>query len=293
MIVTFHGVRGSIATPGPDTVKYGGNTSCVHVKLKNGADLILDSGTGIRNLGASLAQGGHPLYVLLSHRHWDHIQGFPFFLPVYQKDRHIQIYSGAEGDDDVLSILRQMDGATFPVQAGQLPSQVENLSNRTLHDHLAASDVTLKVKPLNHPGGGRAFFIEEDGVSVAYVTDNELDPPGQVSTTYDEWVSFCHGVDMLIHDAQYTEEDMPHKHGWGHSLISQVRKLAVDAEARSLVMFHHDPERRDIELEEIERENEIYFRGVKLPTRSIVSFEGLSVKMTASNRSGKHTLEIL
>lgn len=294
MVVTFHGVRGSIPSPGPETVRYGGNTSCVHVKLNNGIDLILDSGTGIRTLGASLVQQDDPLYLLLSHRHWDHIQGFPFFLPIYQKERQIHIYSGAEAGDDVLSILRQMDGATFPVRAGHLPAIVENLTSDTLESHLQASCIVLSTQSLNHPGGGRAFRIEEDGVSIAYVTDNELDPPGQVTTRYEQWVSFCHRVDLLVHDAQYVKADMPHKHGWGHSLISQVRQLALDAEVRALVMFHHDPERSDAELQQIERDNALFFRGKRLPARSIVAFEGLTLRLTAgSGKPVRHRIDVL
>ena len=115
---------------------------------------------------------------------------------------------------------------------------------------------------------GVAHRIEEDGVIVAYVTDNELEPPGKVHTSYDEWVAFCSGVDVLIHDAQYTEADMPNKHGWGHSLMSQVRQLAIDAEVGSLVMFHHDPDRSDVQLDEIQRENDSFFKGKSSPARS-------------------------
>ena len=105
-------------------------------------------------------------------------------------------------------------------------------------------------------------------MSVGYVTDNELEPPGKVHTTYDEWVAFCSDVDVLIHDAQYTEADMPNKHGWGHSLMSQVRQLAIDAEVGSLVMFHHDPDRSDVQLDEIQRENDSFFKGKSSPARS-------------------------
>ncbi len=294
MIVTFHGVRGSIPAPGSDTVKYGGNTACVYIKFNNGSDLILDSGTGIRRLGKILIHQDNPLCLLLSHRHWDHIQGFPFFLPVYQKDRRIQIYSGVEAKRALLSIRRQMDGATFPVHSEQLPCCVQTVGLQEIHRELESNGVALATQVLNHPGGGRAFRFAEDGVSVAYVTDNELEPPGPLVTPYDQWVAFCRGVDLLIHDAQYTEEDMPHKHGWGHSLISQVRQLALDAEVRNLVMFHHDPDRSDIELEEIERENETFFKRKRVPTKSFVSFEGLTLKITAgTNPIGKHSLEVL
>ena len=117
-------------------------------------------------------------------------------------------------------------------------------------------------------------------MSVGYVTDNELEPPGKVHTTYDEWVAFCSDVDVLIHDAQYTEADMPHKHGWGHSLMSQVRQLAIDAEVGSLVMFHHDPDRSDAQLDEVQRENDSFFKGKSVPTKCYCAWEGCELRVT-------------
>lgn len=294
MVVTFYGVRGSVPAPGRNTVKYGGNTSCVHVHLNNGCELVLDAGTGIRGLGKRLIQQANPIYVLVSHRHWDHIQGFPFFSPIYQAGRHIQIYSGVEDQRQLISILGQMDGATFPVPATRLPSRVEALGHRDIRKSLESRGIRLDTKRLNHPGGGLAFRVEEDGLSIAYVTDNELEPPGNPTTRYDQWVEFCRGVDLLIHDAQYREADMPHKHGWGHSVLPQVRQLSVDAEARNLAMFHHDPDRSDAELADIERENEAFFRSKGLPSRSIVTFEGLQLKLTKNGGpGGNHGLDVL
>ncbi len=117
-------------------------------------------------------------------------------------------------------------------------------------------------------------------MSVGYVTDNELEPPGKVHTTYDEWVAFCSDVDVLIHDAQYTEADMPNKHGWGHSLMSQVRQLAIDAEVGSLFMFHHDPDRSDAQLDEVQRENDSFFKGKSVPTKCYCAWEGCELRVT-------------
>ncbi len=123
MIITFYGVRGSTAAPGPQTAKYGGNTSCVHIELENGHDLILDAGTGIRLLGQKLATKSSPANVLLSHGHWDHIQGYPFFEPIYQPDRDIHVYISVQAGKQLLcSLFEQMDGVTFPVRAEELPS---------------------------------------------------------------------------------------------------------------------------------------------------------------------------
>ena len=280
MRLTFYGVRGSTATPGPDTLKYGGNTSCVHVELESGKDLILDAGTGIRKLGQLLALKDDRIYILLSHGHWDHIQGYPFFAPIYQPNRRIRVMTpDPQGHSQLCALFEQMDGSSFPLKGEDLPSEGECIFENVV-GYLEKEQIQVARKALNHPGGGVAHRIEEDGVSVAYVTDNELEPPGKVHTTYEEWVAFCSGVDVLIHDAQYTEADMPHKHGWGHSLISQVRQLATDAEVGSLVMFHHDPDRSDTQLDEIQRENERFLKGKSAPAKSYCAWEGCELRVT-------------
>jgi phosphoribosyl 1,2-cyclic phosphodiesterase len=280
MIVTFYGVRGSSATPGPLTVKYGGNTSCVHIQLENGNDLILDAGSGIRLLGHKLAKKSNPVNILLSHSHWDHIQGYPFFDPIYQPGRVIDVYVSVESGRILLnSLMVQMDGTHFPVRAEDLPSFAMPKFKGIESELYEREGIQVVRKPLNHPGGGVAYRIEENGVRCAYVTDNELDPPHKPATRYDQWVNYLHGVDLLIHDAQYTQDDMPHKHGWGHSLISQVRQLAADAEVGTLVMFHHDPDRTDAELDEIQIENDKYLKSMHAPTRCVCAAEGMQITL--------------
>lgn len=292
MIITFYGVRGSTPTPGPTTAKYGGNTSCVHFEMDNGQDVILDSGTGMRLLGQKLLKKSDPINIILSHGHWDHIQGYPFFAPIFQPDRQIDVFTSAESGHQLLSSLfDQMDGSNFPVKAEDLPSNSTCIfkgAESVLHER----GINIIKKPINHPGGGAAYRIEEDGITCAYVTDNELDPPYKVHTTYDEWVDYLHGVDVLIHDAQYTEDDMPHKHGWGHSLISQVRQLAIDAEVKALVMFHHDPDRTDGELDEVKIENESHFKGKHAPAKSYIAAEGMQIKLSKQIVDGDTIIEV-
>jgi phosphoribosyl 1,2-cyclic phosphodiesterase len=293
MIVTFYGVRGSAATPGPLTVKYGGNTSCVHIQLENGNDLILDAGSGIRLLGRKLAKKFNPVNILLSHCHWDHIQGYPFFDPIYQPDRVINVYVSIESGRKLLnSLMVQMDGTHFPVRAEDLPSFAIPKYKGIESELYERDGIQVIRKPLNHPGGGVAYKIEENGVRCAYVTDNELDPPHKPATRYDQWVNYLHGVDLLIHDAQYTQDDMPHKHGWGHTLISQVRKLATDAEVGTLVMFHHDPDRTDAELDEIQIENDKYLKSMRAPTRCVCAAEGMQIALTKPTLTGYTKTEV-
>lgn len=281
MKITFYGVRGSIPSPGPETSRYGGNTSCVHIETASSQDLVLDAGTGIRELGKRLSQKDTPINILLSHGHWDHIQGYPFFSPIYQPDRQIRVYTSATGSHgQICSLFDQIDGANFPLKVTELPSQSECVTENIETD-LARQNISVRRMPINHPGGGYGYRIEEDGTSCVYITDNELEPPGKISTTYGDWVEFCRGVDVLIHDAQYLESDMPHKHGWGHSLVSQVRQLAVDAEVGCLVMFHHDPDRTDTEIDFIQKDNDHFFRGKRAPSISLCAAEKMQIKLTA------------
>ncbi len=290
MLVTFYGVRGSIPSPGPTTVKYGGNTSCVHVRLRNGENVIFDAGTGIRRLGMNLARNeAEPLLLILSHGHWDHIQGYPFFDPIYQKGRQINVIEGVESNKIALhGLLKQMDGSNFPVHAQELPSSITSVSD--VPAFLGERSFSVKRQEINHPGGGYGYRIEEDGVSVVYITDNELVPPNEPASSWADWVEFIDGVDLLIHDAQYDESDLPEKHGWGHSLITQVRQLAVDGRVRNLVMFHHDPERTDGELDEIAIENARFFKSAGARIGSWIAAEGLTLELEARKDPRVNTL---
>lgn len=276
MIITFYGVRGSIPAPGRDTARYGGNTSCVHVRTGAGKDYIFDAGSGLRLLGSRLRDRDGVLTLLLTHGHTDHIHGLPFFEPVHQKQRHIRLCAPAEA---ARSALSQFNGRSFPLTLQALPADIGCVSDVGVHAR--ADGLVLAQIGLNHPGGGHAYRLEEDGVSFAYVTDNELEPPYAQATRYEEWVQFLSGTDVLVHDAQYRESDMPHKHGWGHSLISQVRRLAHDARVGTLVIYHHDPERGDAELDEVRIESEAWFRAHGARTTCAIAFEGLTLEIEA------------
>lgn len=292
MKIEFFGVRGSIAAPGPSTVKYGGNTPCVFIELDNGELLVLDAGTGIRKLGAKLFTSDRRVNVLLSHGHWDHIQGYPFFAPIYQKDREIRVFTCDAGEHQQLcSLFNQMDGAHFPIAANTLPSNSQCIMNEQ-ENFLEHYHVTLKKMPINHPGGGCAFRIEENNLSCVYVTDNELFPPYKTATSYDQWVEFCQDADVLIHDAQYLEEDLPLKHGWGHSLVSQVQQLALDANVKSLFLFHHDPDRTDAELDIIDAESKTFFSTNNSSIISHCAAEGMVISLSKATDQPETVIKV-
>lgn len=248
MKIEFYGVRGSMPTPGKNTVIYGGNTSCVYVELNNGQSIILDSGTGIAELSAKFVNNEKPIHILLTHSHWDHIQGFPFFKPIYNPSAIINIVTGVTDNNDNEMILKQMSGANHPVKYQELPATI-TLNTTLAHEKsFNINDCKVTTQALNHPDGGTAYCLYADNQKIAYVTDNELKPPYAESTTWAEWVAFVSNADVLIHDAQYNNHDMPLKHGWGHSTFEQVTELAIEANVKQLFFMSHDPSRTDKEI---------------------------------------------
>jgi phosphoribosyl 1,2-cyclic phosphodiesterase len=278
MIVKFWGVRGSISTPGLSTVKYGGNTSCVSIKLSTNKLLILDAGTGIREMGESLTESDKEIYILLSHNHWDHIQGFPHFAALYKSNQKIYILPTHHGEELVCSLFEQMDGAYFPLDITDLPSEYECVPSKPV-SFLRDQGFNISQISINHPGGGHGYRIVNEGKSLIYITDNELYPPYEKSTEFDEFVRFCAFADVLIHDSQYIEKDMPYKQGWGHSLVSQVCELALEADVKHLILFHHDPHRNDEELDLIQEDTRSWFKDKNPNIRCTVAYEGLELRI--------------
>jgi phosphoribosyl 1,2-cyclic phosphodiesterase len=278
MTIRFWGVRGSIPSPGRTTARYGGNTSCVSIDAGEEKTLVLDAGTGIRALGKALEVRPDTIFLLLTHIHWDHIQGFPFFSPLYQPDRTIYLFPSPVGKSRLCEALEQMDGAHFPITADRLPSRTRCLTAGGM-EFLADQGFCLSQIATNHPGGGAGYRVECAGRSVVYLTDNELAPPYAVATDFEGFVRFCRRADVLIHDAQYLEADMPHKHGWGHSLVSQACRLAVAAQVKHLILYHHDPDRTDDELDTIQDMARSWIQTQDRRLQCTVAYEGLVVKL--------------
>jgi phosphoribosyl 1,2-cyclic phosphodiesterase len=255
--VHFWGTRGSIPTPGQPTRKYGGNTSCVEIRI--GEHLfICDGGTGLRELGQDLAKRGvSPIvgHLFFSHTHWDHIQGFPFFSPAYSPENKFTIWGTKEKGDQVHRLLSgQMRTEYFPVDFAELGAGIKYAT--LAPDGTDIHGVTVRFMEQNHPGGSLAFSFEKGGKKVVYATDHELDErivnskeseedPELLRILPPSFVEFCRGADLLIADAQYSEEEYLSKVGWGHSRALTAVDLAIQAEVSTLALFHHDPMQSD------------------------------------------------
>ena len=274
MRLIFYGVRGSIPTPGAAFVRYGGNTACVHIELEDGTDIVLDSGTGIRLLGEHLAKKNTPIHLLLSHNHWDHIQGFPFFPPIYQAEREINIYPGQTLFEEPDQILKQMEGSLFPVPRSALRANISLIEIPKADNTFAIGSAKITRLAMNHPGSGSAYCINADGVKVTYITDNELYPPYKKETDFIDFAKFAENADLLIHDAQYMLSDMPAKNGWGHSVAEEAVKLAMASNAKKLALYSHDPERTDDDIDDVVKHCNEYVTVAESTLHVFASSEG-------------------
>jgi phosphoribosyl 1,2-cyclic phosphodiesterase len=249
MITTLWGVRGSIPVSGEHVRRYGGETTCVSVEFPDQI-LVLDAGTGIRALGASLMKSDKPILLLLTHPHADHVQGFPFFSPMYIPGREVHVLDHV-GRGAAWSLISMLDGFHFPLTPADIPGTLTRVSDPAV-GYLRDRGIEIDQIAVDHPGGALGFRIRHDGRTVVFIPDNELAGPMSTAGARDDVIEFCRGADLLIHDAQYLPEDMPQKWGWGHSTLPDACDLAVAAEVGHLVFFHHDPSRSDDQLDAME-----------------------------------------
>lgn len=262
--IVFWGVRGSRPVPGPSTIKYGGDTACVEIQAGDRL-VILDAGTGICNLGETLsAKGAVGADIFFSHLHWDHVQGLPFFSPLYQKGSSFNIYGEGKLGIPFFDVLRQqISPPSFPVSPDDFRAAVtfrEIGANQTIP---LSESVTVRTLRVNHPNGCLAYRVEYNNKAACYLTDIEHDEqPGQ------EILEFVRGAKVIIYDAQYTQDeylgksDGQSKSGWGHSTWQEGIKLVREAGGGKLILFHHDPERTDDKLELLEKEAALVYKDL-------------------------------
>ena len=277
--VKFWGTRGSIATPGPDTTRYGGNTACVEVRYGDHI-LVIDSGTGIRPLGNALMkefpQPPIHIHIFVSHTHWDHIQGFPFFTPSFAPGNEIFLYSVRGAGKPLEKIFRgQMDSDYFPVLLSDLLAHLHFIE---LTGPVEIGPLTVDFEYLNHPGIAIAFRISVGGKSVVYVSDHEpfyRSQEGELGERAERKVTeFARGADLYIREAQYTEEEYPAKKGWGHSSLQDALRTAAQAQVRQLAIFHHDPAHDDTFMDQMMQGCQETVRASSYPFACFIAKEG-------------------
>ena len=295
------GVRGSIASPGPDTAKYGGNTSCYEVLNDAGQRVIMDCGTGVRKLGLELMKSlPVTVPILISHTHWDHIQGFPFFVPNFIPGNKIDVYAPKLFEKTLEGIMKaQMDYTVFPVRTDELSADINyhNVIEGPL-DVIPGFEVIVQF--MSHPITAAGYKVIADGKSIVYTGDHEkffdqyhkgidekdIDPAMKeqmqaiVDAQNQRVVEYCKDVDLLLIDAMYTDSEYPMKVGWGHSTIEMDIDLAIDANVKNLVLTHHEPIRTDEQLDKIFEwaRKMLDDKGGK-KTNLYIAQEGLSIKL--------------
>jgi len=277
MKIRFWGTRGSIPTPGPNTVRYGGNTACVEVRDSRGALLVLDAGTGLRELGVAMVNGNGPrpfsVDLLLSHLHWDHIQGIPFFRPAYDPKSRMRIVGPKQQSRTMKDLLGLgMDDPFFPVDIDDLPVQLE-IGEMHDGDEQHFGPYRVRAASIWHPAPALAYRVEADGRSLVYATDTEDPFSGKPNPV----IPLAMGADTLIHDAQFLPSDF--KATWGHSTIDAALDVATKAEVKRVVLYHHDPERSDDALDRIAEDAQRAATQRRSGLEVIVAREGLELEV--------------
>jgi phosphoribosyl 1,2-cyclic phosphodiesterase len=279
--VHFHGVRGSLASPSANTAQVGGNTSCVEV-VAGDQRIVFDAGTGLRNLGERLiTQGPSHTTILLSHLHWDHIQGLPFFTPLYVPGNRVHVMSGPNGHMNLRDALkRQMSPPFFPVSMDDVATQLL-VRDLTPSERFNLGDLRVRTARLNHPDPVYGYRLDFAGRTVVYATDTE-----HYSCVDPNLLRLAEGADVLIYDAQYTPEEYSGKSGaakvgWGHSTYEAAAQLARCAGVGQLVLFHHDPKRDDDGVCEVERRCRLLF------PRSVAAREGMVLNLARTGRESR------
>ena len=251
MHIRCWGARGSIPVCGKEYIKYGGDTTCLEIRTRSGEIIIVDAGTGIRRLGNQLiAEGRYHYNFLLTHAHWDHLMGFPFFKPLFLEHPEIHMHRGPFHKRYMESMFSKvMAPPNFPVRYSDLKASIVYEAGRP--DKFEIGSVTVIPIPISHPNTGKGYKFTEDGKSFVFLTDNELGFVHPGGLTFEDYQRFCAGADLLFHDAEYTAREYKLLIEWGHSSYVDALRLAHHAGVKKLGLFHHNQERSDDEVDEL------------------------------------------
>jgi phosphoribosyl 1,2-cyclic phosphodiesterase len=251
MIIKCWGSRGSIPVSGKQYLHYGGNTTCLEIRTNDDRILIVDAGSGIREAGNSLiATDRNEFTLLLTHAHWDHIMGFPFFKPIYSRKTTLNIWGCPFAQASIKDMLvRVMEAPNFPVNFDAIHAKISY--QETCVEHYTLGSMIITPIALSHPNQGTGYKFEEDGKCFVFLTDNELGYKHEGGLDYQDYLEFSRGADLLFHDAEYKEEEYKKTRGWGHSIFTDALNLALDAGVKKLGLFHHNQERIDDEVDTI------------------------------------------
>ncbi len=251
MRIRCWGARGSIAVSGPAYATYGGDTTCLEIRTAGDAILVLDAGTGIRRLGnALLKEGRLACTMLFTHAHWDHILGFPFFKLIHHPEARITVHGCPMEQGNMETLLaKTMAAPYFPVPYARLLAAIDYHPACPGRSRQNIAGVEVHSIPLSHPNLGLGYKFVEQGKSFVFLTDNELGFAHRGARSYQEYVNFCSGADLLLHDAEYCDEDYPRTKGWGHSTYRDALRLALDAGVRAFGLFHHNQDRTDAQVD--------------------------------------------
>ncbi|OGS46135.1 MAG: metal-dependent hydrolase [Elusimicrobia bacterium RIFOXYD2_FULL_34_15] len=279
MNIKFWGARGSIPVSGKEYLKYGGATTCVEIETKDKETIIIDAGSGIRKLGNKLVkENKRKINIIFTHSHWDHVLGFPFFKPLYVNGTNIQMYGCPFTQESIKRIVSEtMNPPYFPVNFNNIKTKISY--NNYCEKEFMIGTVKVMQISLSHPNQGMGYKFSEDGKNFVFLTDNELTYKHNGGCEFNDYKKFCENTDLLVHDAEYTEEEYKFTKTWGHSVYTDALKLAMEANVKKFVLWHHNQERTDEQLDNIVSNCQNIIKKEKLNIDCFAATEEMEIEL--------------